>query len=285
MASPHVAGAAALHKAVNPSASPAAVRSALIASGSTATWSGDRDSTKEPLIDASQLGGGSTPPPPPPPPTPEPTIDAQAVSVTAPASVNRGSAATVSVAVKNNGSATATIPVKLAETPGGFTQTKSISLAAGATGTVSFSWATTSGTATGAHALTATTSLASDNNAGNNTASTTINVAAPVAQTMSVSNLTLTASRYSYYYRLSSQAQIKSNGVAIGGARVTVEFQYPNGARYTMAANTNTAGTAAFTRTVSAKGAYTVTVKSVTKSGMTYDAAGNLVSSKSVTIQ
>ncbi len=285
MASPHVAGAAALQMAASPSATPADVRSALIASGSNATWNGDRDSTKEPLIDASKLAGGTTPPPPPPPPAPEPTVDAQAVSVSGPASVNRGSAATVNVSVKNNGSASATISVNLTETPGGFTQTKSISLGAGATGTVSYSWATTSTTATGVHTLTATTTLAGDSNAGNNTATTTINVVAPATPTMSVSSLTLTSSRYSSYYRLTSQAQIRSNGVAVSGARVTVEFRYPNGARYTMAANTNSAGTAAFTRSVTAKGTYTVTVMSVTKTGSTYNPAGNTITTKSVNVQ
>ncbi|MDQ4085284.1 MAG: S8 family peptidase [Actinomycetota bacterium] len=52
MASPHVAGAAALYKANNPGASPAQVQSALESAGSTA-WNDadDPDNTKEPLLD------------------------------------------------------------------------------------------------------------------------------------------------------------------------------------------------------------------------------------------
>jgi len=283
MASPHVAGAAALFMAVNPSASPASVRSELIAGGSSVAWSNDRDSTKEPLIDTANLGGG-TPPPPPPPPTPT-TIDAQAVSVSAPASVNRGSAAAINVSVKNNGTASASISVALSETPGGFTQTKTISLAAGASGTVSYSWVTTSSTATGAHTLTATTSLSGDSNAGNNSATATINVVAPVTPSMSVTNLTLTSTRLSRYYRLASQVQIKANGAAVSSATVTLEFRYPNGSRYTQTVRTSSSGTVSVTRNVTAKGAYTVTVTNVTKSGSTYNPAGNVITTRSVTIR
>ena len=54
MASPHVAGAAALYKSTHPTASPAAVKSALQSAG-TLDWnnSDDKDSTKERLLDAS----------------------------------------------------------------------------------------------------------------------------------------------------------------------------------------------------------------------------------------
>jgi subtilisin len=54
MASPHVAGAAALYKATHPSATPAQVKSALRSAGNS-NWnnSDDGDSTKEPLLDAS----------------------------------------------------------------------------------------------------------------------------------------------------------------------------------------------------------------------------------------
>ncbi len=52
MASPHVAGAAALHMASNPGASPAQVQSALISSGNL-NWNNgdDPDGIKEPLLD------------------------------------------------------------------------------------------------------------------------------------------------------------------------------------------------------------------------------------------
>jgi subtilisin family serine protease len=51
MATPHVAGGAALHKATHPTASPSAVKSALQAAG-TSNWftATDRDSTHEPLL-------------------------------------------------------------------------------------------------------------------------------------------------------------------------------------------------------------------------------------------
>lgn len=49
MASPHVAGAAALYKSTHPSASPADVKAALVADGSL-DWIGDPDATQEPLL-------------------------------------------------------------------------------------------------------------------------------------------------------------------------------------------------------------------------------------------
>lgn len=52
MASPHVAGAAALYVSTHPDATPAEVRSALRAAGTT-DWVGDPDTTQEPLLDVS----------------------------------------------------------------------------------------------------------------------------------------------------------------------------------------------------------------------------------------
>jgi subtilisin family serine protease len=54
MASPHVAGGAALYAATNPGATPAQVQSALEGAGSS-DWdnSDDLDGTKEPLLDVS----------------------------------------------------------------------------------------------------------------------------------------------------------------------------------------------------------------------------------------
>ncbi|MGE5718458.1 MAG: hypothetical protein ACM3XQ_01140 [Nocardioidaceae bacterium] len=54
MASPHVAGGAALYAATHPGATPAQVKSALQSAGSL-DWNNadDRDSTKERLLDVS----------------------------------------------------------------------------------------------------------------------------------------------------------------------------------------------------------------------------------------
>ena len=54
MASPHVAGAAALYKSTHPSASPTEVKAALIAAGSS-DWTGDPDTTQEPLLNVAGL--------------------------------------------------------------------------------------------------------------------------------------------------------------------------------------------------------------------------------------
>lgn len=54
MASPHVAGAAALYLSTHPGATPAQVRTALRAAGTT-DWFGDPDATQEPLLDVSSF--------------------------------------------------------------------------------------------------------------------------------------------------------------------------------------------------------------------------------------
>lgn len=55
MASPHVAGAAALYLAKNPGTAPAAVQVALKAAGTVDDWTGDPDGTKEPLLKVAAL--------------------------------------------------------------------------------------------------------------------------------------------------------------------------------------------------------------------------------------
>jgi subtilisin family serine protease len=86
MASPHVAGAAALYKSQNPGASPSEVRNALSDSGVTPSatcdgngrgyFTGDKDQFREPLLYVRNLGNNDNPPPPPPPPVSPPTANA-----------------------------------------------------------------------------------------------------------------------------------------------------------------------------------------------------------------
>ncbi|HET8981843.1 MAG TPA: S8 family peptidase [Pedococcus sp.] len=54
MATPHVTGAAALYKAIHPTATPAQVKAALVAAG-THDWTGDPDGVQEPLVNVAGL--------------------------------------------------------------------------------------------------------------------------------------------------------------------------------------------------------------------------------------
>lgn len=67
MASPHVAGAAALYLSANPSASPAEVASALTSNATPGAISSVPAGTANLLLYTGFIGGGSPPPPPPPP--------------------------------------------------------------------------------------------------------------------------------------------------------------------------------------------------------------------------
>jgi len=221
------------------------------------------------------MAGGTAPPP-------TTTHDAQVVSVAAPTSVTQGTSATITVSVKNNGSVSESISVALSKTPSGFSQTKSVSLAAATSGTVTFTWATSTSTATGTHTFTATATVAGDSNNGNNTDTATTNVVS--TPQLSVSSVSLTSTVISGGYQLSSVVSIQSGGVGVGGASVTIEYTDPNGSKSSATATTGTSGSATFSRSVSSKGTYTVTVTNVTKSGYTYNATGNTVSSTSITV-
>lgn len=281
MATPHVAGAAALYKFANPGANPAQVRGALISTGNSGVWSGDRDSFKEPLIDVSTFDGGAGEPEPPPA-----TIDAELVSISVPSSVTQGSAAAIAVTVKNNGSASANIPVNLSETPGGWTASQTATVAAGASVTVNFSWTTNTSTATGAHTISATTALANDGNVANNSKSATVNVQAQGGGNpsgMYVASVTFTARKSRSSWSLSGAVTIKQGSSNVRSATVTVRITGPNGYSKTLTRNTSSTGRASFSATTTKPGAYTLTVVNVTKSGATYTPALNKASSRSAT--
>jgi subtilisin len=55
MSAPHVAGAAALHLAANPDASPAQVKAALLAAADPGPIAGDRDAFAEPVLNVSRF--------------------------------------------------------------------------------------------------------------------------------------------------------------------------------------------------------------------------------------
>lgn len=67
MATPHVAGAAALYLSANPGATPAQVGSALTSNAIAGAINSVPSGTVNLLLNTSFIGGGSPPPPPPPP--------------------------------------------------------------------------------------------------------------------------------------------------------------------------------------------------------------------------
>lgn len=85
MATPHVAGAAALYLQANPSASPASVASAIVGNATSGALSGLGGSSPNRMLRVNGSGGSVTlpaPPPPPPPaePVPAPTNSAPTAS-------------------------------------------------------------------------------------------------------------------------------------------------------------------------------------------------------------
>jgi subtilisin family serine protease len=82
MASPHVAGAAAVYLSANPTATPAQVTSAIVGAATTNVLTAVPTGTANRLLYIDPTGGSAAPPPPdttttpPPPPPPSPTADA-----------------------------------------------------------------------------------------------------------------------------------------------------------------------------------------------------------------
>lgn len=167
MASPHVAGAAALLKAVNPTWTPAQVRTALLASAtSTAFITDDPDGIHEPLLDA----GSSVP-----------SHDLAAVAVNAPTTAAPGDSVVVGVVVANQGTFAEVANVTLTDlTAGVVIGTASASLAAGSSATFNIAWNTT-GAALGGHTLAAEiAAVTGESDLADNSAATAVTLVNPV---------------------------------------------------------------------------------------------------------
>ncbi|MGQ0839135.1 S8 family peptidase [Actinokineospora sp.] len=110
MATPHVAGGAALYLAANPTATPLAVRNALVAAGTPNKITNPGTGSPNVLL---YTGSGTTPPPPPPPGC------AAVTNGTDVAIPDAGAAVTSSIAISGctgNASATSTVAVNIVHT-------------------------------------------------------------------------------------------------------------------------------------------------------------------------
>lgn len=167
MASPHVAGTAALVMVAYPSWTNAEVRTQL---QNTADYLGDSNLYGYGLVDADEAA---------------PQTDVHDVAVTAiaaPNSVVAGDTATIDVTVENQGTYNETFDVVLTDDTDGVTiGTESVSLAAGASTTVNFSWDTTDATPDVDHTLTAMAGpVSEETDTADNSRSTVVTVESPV---------------------------------------------------------------------------------------------------------
>ncbi|MGH2500116.1 MAG: S8 family serine peptidase [Candidatus Limnocylindria bacterium] len=172
MASPHVAGAATLYVANNGTATTgagvAAIRAALtdpskgysIAQSDPKGFTGDKDAYPEPLVYVAAAH------------------DVAVTAISAPSWVLQGDSATIDVTVANQGTFSETFDVTLTDTTANvLIGSQSVSLAAGTSTTMSFTWTTSSTTTTGDHTLKAeAASVTGETNTANNTKTATVTV-------------------------------------------------------------------------------------------------------------
>ncbi len=158
MATPHVAGAAALYLAQNSGASPEQVRSFLSSVGEAGPWDNygqrlvrvDWGGNRSNDSNSGSDSGSATPPA---------TRDVAVTDLSAPSLLTAGSSATIQVTVRNKGTTNETVTVTLAANDTTVGSPRSLSLAAGATSTVSFRWQPTSA---GTYTLQATATISGD---------------------------------------------------------------------------------------------------------------------------
>ncbi|MEZ4522536.1 MAG: CARDB domain-containing protein, partial [Thermomicrobiales bacterium] len=148
-------------------------------------------------------GGGSTP-----------TIDASVNNVTVnPTSIAlNGGNVTITATVGNNGDNAASVPVSVSG-PSGFSDAKSVSVGAGSTQQVTFSWPAS---VAGSHTFTVSTNLSGDSNSGNNQrTSPTVSVTQASIVDAEVTTLTRSASSVEQNSQpVTFTASVRNNGTS-----------------------------------------------------------------------
>ena len=263
MAAPHVAAAAALVLANDPTLTNTDLRARLLATATDLGSAGWDEFFGQGLVDANAAVN---------PPAPL-AHDVALTSVVAPAQVNLNETFNVTVNVVNNGTNDETVTVSLASSAG--TSYEQVFVAAGASATVSFG--ATAGTA-GTETFTATASIASDENPANDLATATTEVIDP--------NDVTTIHVGTIAYRLSGKkgrdlvvevSVVDASSGAIAGASVSVTLNLNGTPVGTGSATTGANGVASFRLRNAPSGTYTTTIDGVVgANGETYNAAANV---------
>jgi hypothetical protein len=221
MATPHVTGAAALYIVANGKptnlAGTDAVKQSLISLGTPQSdpsgFSGDPDSFSEPLLNIKTIN--SQPPPQ--------THDVAILSLQVPSSINKGDKVNVNVGAANLGTFEETFVVTLSDTTDSIViGTTSVTLSAGQSTNVSFTFDTTN-SSVGSHVLSATASQVTNevdlsNNAKSST--TTINVSdtlVPVVKISNPSNGATVKGQVAIHVQASDNSAVSKVEIFIGG--------------------------------------------------------------------
>jgi hypothetical protein len=213
--------------------------------------------------------------------------DVAVTAITAPGTVIGGETAAIDVTVQNQGTLAETFDVTLTETPGGYSDTKQITLATGVSGTVSFSW-DTAGVVPVGHTLTATAGpVAEETNTTDNSQSTAIMVEAMHVGDMIVEFDVWSGIRaWSIQWRIVKVTVpiLSSSGATVGGATVYGSWSGSGAHARDVSGSTHGGGQVTFVMISDRGGDFIFTVNDVTKLGWTYDSAANFETSDSATV-
>lgn len=217
------------------------------------------------------IDGGTSPPPQ--------VTDVAVTGISAPASATQGTQVAVGVTVENAGDQTVTgdIGVTLTDVTNGVTvgtQTIPAGFAAGASTTLGFTWNTT-GRSLGSHTLRATQSFA-DDNAGNDSRTTSVTLEAPPSGDGSMHVGDLDGNRTSQGRTWTAIVTVLVHDALHAPVPgVTVTGAFSSGASGSRSCTTGSTGSCTIAKGKLRSGSITFTVGNATGSGLTYASAAN----------
>jgi subtilisin family serine protease len=280
MATPHVSGTIALMLQAKPSLTPTEIKNTLFNTACTSTTDPSCPTGAVPnnsygygRVDALRAVNAVLAPVSPPPTT---IHDVAVTDVTAPSSVVQGNTVTVGVTVKNEGTESESFTASLADTTDNTSiGSQSVTLAAGGSQTIQFSWSTSSASVA-LHTLTATASTVTgetDTADNTKTASVTVTSSSTTATTVSITAVDYNTSGGKNADRqLNIKLTLKDNlQNPVSGASVSIQL-YRNGSPVaTGTGTTTTDGTVTFVLKNASPGTYSTTATSVSASGLSWD--------------
>jgi subtilisin len=209
MATPHVAGAVALYKAVNPNATVGEIRQALNDHGIN---HGAYDAYNQPLLHVA----GFAPPVPP-----DPVFDLAVTGINAPSTIFAGEPANVTVSVANTGNQDLNdVSVTLSADSTQVGTTQNVSISAGQTAQVSFEWTPA---ADGSVTLTGSANYDDGTNTASGSLDTNVNVANRVHD-VAITSISASPNTFTQGESTSVSVTVRNNGTQAENVSVALDI-------------------------------------------------------------